>query len=474
MPYLKPIKGHTSVKPVKKYLEKDGRALAMDFINVCEICDEGDWADQMEWTRKIWGNDKPHGDKRARTYAHYVLSPNPEDNISLEDFRGFMMEFLDKAFEDMFEIAVIYHDDNKNNILHAHFIVNNTNVTNGKRLAPWLTNEKVNEIRKLCEVMAAERGWSNFLDTDDLDSEAMEADIIGKLDRSDDAPSFDGLSEVKLQRNKKPFITDREVYYTKSERELIESGAWSWKEDLRSRIKIARELSTTEEGFLRALNVLDVEVSTNDRGDYRFVHPDNPKWQVNGYRLGKGFSRNGIRSHLADEDMRKAIKPTTLERAKLLAAFDAWRIEGIRTVGWMHRDVDFTLAEVADSLCVINEQGIRAMDDFGRAMEHASSADEAIRLSVAKGCMELIRNDSKVFKANKGRLVSRPQDPIENMSDEEARKTILKARDERMKDAPFKPKRTEDRHRASSGDSKAKKRSSEPSKKQDRKRERNI
>ena len=61
MPYLKPIKDHTSVKGVKRYLERDGRALARDFINITDDWEGRDWADQMDWSRRVWDNDKQHG-----------------------------------------------------------------------------------------------------------------------------------------------------------------------------------------------------------------------------------------------------------------------------------------------------------------------------------------------------------------------------------------------------------------------------
>ena len=34
MPYVKCISGHTSARGVQRYLEKDGRALATDFLNL--------------------------------------------------------------------------------------------------------------------------------------------------------------------------------------------------------------------------------------------------------------------------------------------------------------------------------------------------------------------------------------------------------------------------------------------------------
>lgn len=62
MPLLKPISGHTSCKGVYRYLTKDGRALAADYLNLDVPEREGvvfDWADEMDDTRSRWRNDTP-------------------------------------------------------------------------------------------------------------------------------------------------------------------------------------------------------------------------------------------------------------------------------------------------------------------------------------------------------------------------------------------------------------------------------
>lgn len=56
------------------------RALASDYINidVPEGIREFDWAEAMDATRRSFGNDLPWRGKRARTYKHYVVSPEPQ------------------------------------------------------------------------------------------------------------------------------------------------------------------------------------------------------------------------------------------------------------------------------------------------------------------------------------------------------------------------------------------------------------
>ena len=99
MPVLKPISGHGSCVPVQRYLEKNGRALARDFFNFSEVPDADlmrepefgkpfDWAAEMDAFRAECGNDDPWNGKRARTFKHFVLSPSPEDEVSLDELQG--------------------------------------------------------------------------------------------------------------------------------------------------------------------------------------------------------------------------------------------------------------------------------------------------------------------------------------------------------------------------------------------------
>lgn len=423
MPYLKPIKGHTSCKYVKRYLEKNGRALATDLVGLAEYDSElRDWAEQMDYTRDMLGTNVPHKSKNVRTYNHYVLSPDPKDNLTLEQLREFTMDFLDRAFEGRFEIAVVYHDDNENGVIHAHFIVNNPNLEDGGRLSSWLTRKRVKEISKICQDLAQEYGYHNFLDRSDDDAKQIAADELGLLN-PDEIPSneFHGISGHARSRS---FITNQENFYTKTERELLLSGGYSWKEDIRSRVRIAREISTTEKGFLQALELLDVKCDVTPRGDYQYSLLDTPKDKVCGYRLGRAYSRNGIRSRLADEETRSIQKPDSMETAKLLAAFDRFRIVGINTIGYMKSGV--TLSDVASSLETINKYNIRKTSGFDRAEASAPNEDAARNIRQAKLVMNAIGRDGDPISIHKAAKIIHSDTPIESLSSEEAAKLINK------------------------------------------------
>ena len=144
MPILKPISGHTGCRNVRKYLEKNGRAIARDFFNLSwderemSSYDQAgkeavEWDREMDRMRASFGNDAPCKGRKARTYKHFVISPDPEDDIDIEALRGIASDWALRFFGDH-QIAIVYHDDNANGIPHAHVVVNNTNLKTGNRM----------------------------------------------------------------------------------------------------------------------------------------------------------------------------------------------------------------------------------------------------------------------------------------------------------------------------------------------------
>lgn len=135
MPMLKTISGHTSVRGIRRYLTKKNRALAEDCLNLDppEPGKAFDWAAAMDETRRLFGNDSAWRGRRARTYKHYVVSPDPKDEVSLDALRALATRWARESFPNH-EVAIVYHDDNANGIPHAHVVVNNTDVETGRRL----------------------------------------------------------------------------------------------------------------------------------------------------------------------------------------------------------------------------------------------------------------------------------------------------------------------------------------------------
>ena len=272
MPIVKPISGHTSCKGIYRYLTKRNRALASDYLNLDVPERDGDdpfdWAEVMDDTRRRNGNDRAWGGHRARTYKHYVLSPDPEDGIGLDALRELATAWAEKNFTD-YEVAIVYHDDNERGIPHAHVVVNNTNLATGKRLQ----DPDPKALKHSAQEMARERHLR------DLDTDMPQLDSR-KPDRFRNAP------------------THQAVYRRRSEKAIEAEGGYSWVADIRRRVGIARSVARSEREFRSVLSSIGVEVADNSpkaaRRDWVYSFADHPTWKVTGENLGVAYGREAV------------------------------------------------------------------------------------------------------------------------------------------------------------------------------------
>lgn len=209
MTYMKPLSGHSSVKWIRYYLFKNDRALDKDFLNLTDRDWKGrDWAKVMDRTREIFGNNVPvKKDSKVRTYEHMIISLDEKDNgVELDDFRDFVNEWASKWFDSRgpegegigrFEVAIAYHDDNtareaqgKQGILHAHIVINNTELETKRRISGLLTTKVVQAMRADIQTMSLERGWHAFA-TDgksytkaEMDAKGLKVSRGKRLDRA--------------------------------------------------------------------------------------------------------------------------------------------------------------------------------------------------------------------------------------------------------------------------------------------------
>lgn len=272
MPIVKPISGHTSCRGIYRYLTKKNRALASDYINldVPEQIEGGpfDWADVMDDTRRRNGNDRAWGGHRARTYKHYVLSPDPEDGIGLDALRELATVWAQKHFAD-YEVAIVYHDDNERGIPHAHVVVNNTNLATGKRLQ----DPDPKALKHSAQEMAMERHLR------DLDT---------------DMPQLDSRRPDRF----KNASTHQAVYRRRSEKAIEAEGGYSWVADIRRRVGIARSVARSEREFRSVLKSIGIEVSDNSpkaaRRDWVYSFTDHPTRRITGENLGVAYGKEAI------------------------------------------------------------------------------------------------------------------------------------------------------------------------------------
>ena len=283
MPILKPISGHGSTGGIRRYLEKGGRALARDLFNLSY--DERDagalgegakeacaWDAEMDATRAAFGTDAPWRGKPARTFKHFVLSPDPGDDIDLAALRELACSWALKHFGDH-EIAIVYHDDNARGIPHAHIVVNNANLRTGYRMQ----TQHPEDLNRDLQDMARERGLSGLSN-----------------DRAPESPSkARGHAGAGGPRSR------RSVYLGRAEKEIMRSGGYSWVGDIRARVALAKTTARDEAEFLGILDALGVHVADNSakarRDDWVFSLAEEPSKKVSGERLGFAYGKEMLR-----------------------------------------------------------------------------------------------------------------------------------------------------------------------------------
>ena len=270
--------GAWSVAGIRRYLEKKNRAIGRDVLNlpldgewVCE--DRGqsaifvDWDVEMDATREAYGTNSGWRGLKARTFKHFVISPDPEDRIDLPALRELAQAC--RAYFPDHEVAIVYHEDNEGRIPHAHVVVNNVNLKTGYRMQ----TEHPEDLNRALQDMARERGLK-------------------------------GLSNVMPERSQKSAglktaRTRQSIYFGRARRRscapattrgLATSGARA----------LAKNTSRSEADFMEALRRLGIDVADNSskarRDDWIFSLADDPTKKVSGERLGFTFGKQMLRS----------------------------------------------------------------------------------------------------------------------------------------------------------------------------------
>lgn len=368
MPYLKQIAAHTNCQAIQGYLEHDGRALAKDFFNLSVderdgYGDEGKdirWADEMDAMRHAFGNDTPFGNMRARTYKHFVVSPDPEDDIDLPALRELACAWTLKHF-DGYQVAIVYHNDNEAHIPHAHVVVNNTNLETGLRMH----HDDPKEFNRSLQEMARERKL-NFLTEEAEPTEGLER-LAAK-------------ERPKRQRPK----TMQQVHLGRAERELADVGAYSWVADIRNRVSVAKSLARSEGEFRQVLDMLGVEVADNARNarrdDWIYSLADAPTKRVSGERLGLLFAKETIQREFKRAATFRPDAKTSRELMRI--ARDAVMVNDLGD-----------LYDLSQALRICAYHSVSSIQDCDRKLEalqrRASSAEGRQKLSLDRSVNEL-------------------------------------------------------------------------------------
>lgn len=281
MAYLKQIAGHTGCARIKHYLERGGRAIEREFMNFYWQLDENeiepadrapqgfDWAVAMDATRMSENNHLPYNGRLARTFKHFVISPDPKDQITFDELKVLAHTWLMQEFPD-FEATIVYHDDNEGHIPHAHIVVNNTNLKTGRRMHTDDARDLNRDLQKMAKAMEL----AHF-DTD----------------RKRTAPT-EHTSPSKAPR------THQAIHYNRAEERIAREGGYSWLTDIRSRVDAAKHLSADVAEFKKNLEALGVTVedskSRRNRPDWVFGLADQPTCRVCGEKLGALYGRTEL------------------------------------------------------------------------------------------------------------------------------------------------------------------------------------
>ena len=290
MPYVKPISGHGGTARIMRYLTKDGRALAADYLNLAydsrlqpsvDPPTDYNWSKDMDEFRRAYGGDEPWKGRQARTFKHYIVSPDPKDKISTGQLRELAVDWASESFGN-YQVAIVYHDDNEAGIPHAHVVVNNINVETGHRLQ----DPNPSALNRRLQAMADERGLSGLGIVDTRNAFQRRADA----------------SKAPMDRP----ATRQQIYVRKAEKEISDKGEYSWVSDIRSRVSTARSLASDEREFVSILADLGVVVSDNSernaRRDWIYSIADHPTWRIAGERMGLAFGKSSIQARFLMTD----------------------------------------------------------------------------------------------------------------------------------------------------------------------------
>lgn len=348
MPLLKPIAGHTGCAGIKRYLEKGGRALGILTMNFAwqeerifedvAVAPKGfDWAKSMDETRHSCGNDTLFRGKPARTFKHFVMSPDPQDGLTSEQVAELASAWALRHFSE-FEVVIVLHDDNEGRIPHAHIVVNNTNLVTERRLQ---TPDPL-ELNRSLQELAEERGFRFMRD-----------EVVKETDKGPARKA----TPASLQ----------EFYVRRAEREIINDGGYSWVADIRNRVTVAKALARTEGEFMAVLEALEVEVSPNSerswRHDWIYSLADHPTWRIGGEKLGLSFGQESLRRRFSRI---AAWHPTPAASRKILShAADALKLNNLAE-----------LERLSDAIEACVSANVRSIADLDKRIARLENGNE--------------------------------------------------------------------------------------------------
>lgn len=383
MSMLKTISGHTTCaaylqdyldfgdknnrKREVGYLVKNERALGHDFVNIPER-HQKTWARYMDNCRKACGNDEEWRGQKAVTYRHFIISPSPADHVSLETMRDLAVSWVKSNFSQ-YQTAITYHQDNTNHIMHAHIIVNNTNIVTGKRL--HFTDKETQDLADNLQTLAMERKLHHFSNVQGKDKYPANAHVMAEFVRE--------RANMRAQfRDRRP--SAQREYFSKSEKELVGRGVHSWKMDIRDKVLCAMWLCDgTQDGFVRELGHFGIRADIRE-DDVLYSITGEETHKALASRMGSDFSMDGLKRISTIASLKLNLEPT---RKQVLA----------RAIESPGVEADVEILSTGMSVAELRDRRLAAgigLRDIHDALEYLGSRS----ISSQDELQERIRNDA--------------------------------------------------------------------------------
>lgn len=303
MSYLGSHHSHGSAYNVVNYClhghkgESRERALAID----SNYIPEEDIENGVAWkafdrVAKRYGTDKGYHGKKAVTYCHYVIAPNPEDfkgagkDEMLAKVRQCARSWAMRCVPDQ-QWLIVYHDDSACSNIHAHIIVGNTNMKTHRKC--HVSKRDVAEQRRI------------------LDEESRRAGLEALGDRLIVKQADKALEERNSERRERGEreipktvtsrqTTQREVM-TKAERYMRDGQ--SWKARLRQIVDECAWESDSFSGFQQLMRYYGCTATIKKSGQITYTIGDR---RCSARKLGLMYQTDFLASQFMDLRFTKA------------------------------------------------------------------------------------------------------------------------------------------------------------------------
>lgn len=255
MPLLKGSAGKATPRKALTYITRADKAR---FVDVQNLFEDEDYAEQFRQTATRFGKYTDYGERK---YYHFKLSPDRKDKADPLMVQEYAKACAEKMFEGC-ECVIATHTDTQT--VHSHIVVNAVHPITGRKL--------------------------HFNDADYTMLKDMANEIGEEF-------GFSSLDFRKKAENKR----------TNDERHIILKGGTSWKEELREVIEEGRQAATTTEEFEEHLKLYGVEITRSGK-DYSYLHPHKQK-PIRGKRLGENYSKEAIEHFIGEKRHGRNARP---------------------------------------------------------------------------------------------------------------------------------------------------------------------